>query len=57
MGFSIVTIAEAKGIPSTFVASGQVVKGSADKPGLSSIYCDDDGVPDLSMIRSDGTNS
>ncbi|HUI89997.1 MAG TPA: IPT/TIG domain-containing protein [Anaerolineales bacterium] len=51
MGFSIVTMAGAKGITASYVASGHVVKDSTDKPGLGSIFCDDDGEPDLSKIQ------
>ncbi len=52
MGFSTVTMATAKGITVSYVASGRVVKeaGNGGK-GPASIFCDDQGVPDLSKIQ------
>ena len=57
MGFSTVTMAGAKGITASYSASGQVARVQADpnnpkdNAGPGSIFCNDDGKPDLSKIQ------
>lgn len=51
MGFSATTMTVAKGITSSFATNGQVNKTQAAEASLSTIFCDDDGFPDLSKIQ------
>lgn len=57
MGFSITTMATAKGITASYVASGRIFKLAADSKGnpdpsnRGGIFLDDDGYPDLSKIQ------
>lgn len=53
MGFSIVTLATAKGVTSSYVAMGKVVKGPAMRhPRMSDLVVDDDtGLADLSKVQ------
>jgi len=52
LGLSIVTAATAKGITSSYIASGKMSKsGGGIKNGLAGILQDDTGAPDLSKIQ------
>lgn len=53
MGFSVTTMAAAKGITASYVTSGQIVKAPAKRPprGPGAIFTDDDGDPDLSKVQ------
>ena len=51
MGFSVVTLAMAKGITTTYVNRGLTSKEPATTPKFSDLLCDDDGNPDLSKIQ------
>jgi hypothetical protein len=53
MGFSVVTMATAKGVTSAYVYSGRVVKTPAMRPArLSDLVAGDDfGIPDLAKVQ------
>ncbi len=53
MGFSVTTMAAAKGITASYVTSGRLVKAPAKQPpkGPGAIFTDDDGDPDLSKVQ------
>jgi hypothetical protein len=57
MGFSVTTMAAAKGITVSYVASGRSLKPAADASGRpaadnhSGLFLDEDGYPDLSKIQ------
>ena len=53
MGFSVITLAGAKGVTTAYIAAGRIAKGShSDTVSLADLVRQDDGVsPDLSKIQ------
>jgi hypothetical protein len=52
MGFSVITLATAKGVTSAYVYAGRTAKGSNNPWSWSDLVCGDDGSrPDLSKIQ------
>jgi hypothetical protein len=52
MGFSVITLATAKGVTTAYVYAGRVAKGSNNAWKWSDLVCTDDGVsPDLTKIQ------
>jgi hypothetical protein len=52
MGFSVVTLATAKGITTSYINSGRLVKSSPKgSPNFSDLVTDDEGRPDLGKIQ------
>lgn len=52
MGFSVITLATAKGVTTAYVYAGRIAKGSNNPWKWSDLVCGDDGVtPDLSKIQ------
>ncbi len=52
MGFSVITMATAKGITTSYVAAGRLLKDQNTKdPGISDLVIGDLGKPDLSKIQ------
>lgn len=53
MGFTVVTAATAKGVTSSYVATGRVTKGAASsgRPSLRDLVTGDDGAPDMAKVQ------
>ena len=54
MGYTVVTLAAAKGITTSYIATGRIVSKDTTgsrRPALQDLVTDDDGTPDLSKIQ------